>query len=609
MSTNGDEWRAGESGEPRTNSHPCPGTGTHAVCGWTGCGWMSFVESMSFLDEALSVRERRRAQRWLLRSSTPLLYFLGTLLLPWSVVPGVSSLFSGWSGQSWLESQPRWMFLTLALTVVGGAMAVAFARVSQLWQTERVQQTLEGWFLSRQEPGPVVVTATLSGAALALALSLPGAILIAGAAAPLQVPVLPILLTLTSLLFGALLSAAAATVVFLVSTGKARVSDVSPSERWSAGTPTALAMTAALLAIGLWLRIEAVEHGWARPWEEHPGRLLLAAGLLTPVPAILGFASPQWWVFRVMERLDLPLRPETAALLLLLLYATATVELLRWSEQAYRRLRVDPERAHRAPAPADDVESAEGGSHRYWAGFANPVWTRELRTRLRGREAPQFIFFASVTLAVGGFTPLVSAAGQLGDPIETAAAAREVFFWLAMTLTALIALVAPGLTAEAVGVERARGTLELLLATPLRRHEILLGKLLGDLSVLALLVSPSLPLFGFCYLFHGASAAQVIGIFLVLALTSVVCAVFGITASAVHARTMPAKWQAYLLSLGFCSFFGGPLWLTAALSSPPSGLGADAVGLWATSLLLLIVCGIVLAVLWGRACEQLEYVD
>ena len=58
----------------------------------------------------------------------------------------VTSLYSAvgwWSGQQALQDQPRWMFLTLALSLVGGGMATAFARVSQLWHTERARQTLE----------------------------------------------------------------------------------------------------------------------------------------------------------------------------------------------------------------------------------------------------------------------------------------------------------------------------------------------------------------------------------------------------------------------------------------------------------------------------------
>src|SRR4051794_9431953 len=102
------------------------------------------------------MRELRRARRWLRTSSVPTLYALGSVLLPWLVVPALYASVGGWFGQSVLQSQPSWMFLSLALALVGGAMATSFARVSQIWQTERVRQTLEGWFLSGQEPQPLV---------------------------------------------------------------------------------------------------------------------------------------------------------------------------------------------------------------------------------------------------------------------------------------------------------------------------------------------------------------------------------------------------------------------------------------------------------------------
>jgi ABC-type transport system involved in multi-copper enzyme maturation permease subunit len=506
------------------------------------------------------------------------------------------------------------MFVTLALTLVGGGMATAFTRVSQLWHTERTRQTLESWLLARLQPHPLVMTASLSGAAMALLLSLPGILLLAALAFPLAVRPTPLALTVASVVFSTLLASAVATCAFFAATlGAGRPAAAAAPGAAPPLLPFRYAAAlgaVAVLVLGLWLRIEAVEHGWGRDWEQHPSRLLLAAGLLTPVPALLGFADRRWWVFRVAERVDFPIRPEAALLLLLILYAAATLVLQRWSERAYQGLLSDPEMgagAVRSGAGDEEPIAAEAGG--YWAGFANPVWTRELRTRLRGRETPQFIFFASVALAVGGFAPLVSAAGLLGDPLETARVARDVFFWLTMTLAALMILVAPGLTAEAVGAERTRGSLELLLTTPLRRSEILRGKLLGDLSVLGLLISPSLPLLGFCYLFHGASGPQVVGIFLALALTGLLCAGYGITASAIYPRSMAAKWQAYLLALGSCGIYGGPLWLIGALASPSPEAAFAASGLAYITPALMALYGFVLANLWSRACDQLEYAE
>jgi ABC-type transport system involved in multi-copper enzyme maturation permease subunit len=576
------------------------------------------------LDEALAMREWRRSRRWLQTSSVPTFYVIGTILLPWVVVPALYASFRTWTGQVTLQDQPRWMYLSLALTLVGGAMAAAFTRVSQIWQTERRQKRLEGWFLSRQEPRPLVVTAALAGVALALVVSVPGVLLLLWTALWQRVTAAGLLLTLLLLPAGSALTAAAASAVFFVTTvagnrpgrrrrPKQEASPTNSGDHFITSLPHHLITLAlvALLALGLWLRIESVEHGWTRPWEEHPGRLLLAAGLLTPVPSILGFASRRWWVYRVVGRLDFRLTPEQAALVLLILYALTTLLLIHWSVAAYRLLRSEPERDRRAaPAAASEGEITQAGAHGYWAGFGNPVWTRELRTRLRGRKAPQFIFLATVALAVGGFTPLVTAAGQLGDPLATVAVAQDVFCWLAMTLTALIILVAPSLTAEAIGAERARGTLELLLATPLSRAEILRGMLLGDLSVLALLVGPSLPLFGFCYLFHGAEGWQVIGVFVVLGITALLCALLGVTASPVHTRTLQAKWQAYRLLLFFCGLIGGPVWLIAsprAINLLPSIFIVLIMAVPIVVLILLLP--FVLEALWRRACKHLDYLD
>src|SRR5437763_192174 len=81
-----------------------------------------------------------------------------------------------------------------------------------------------------------------------------------------------------------------------------------------------------------------------------------------------------------------------------------------------------------------------------------------------------------------------------------------------------------------------------------RPREILTGKALGATSVVSLLLSPSLPLFGLCYLFRGASAGQVIEVYLLLVFTIALCAYLGVTAAAMQRAVAAAKWQAYLLT-------------------------------------------------------------
>jgi ABC-type transport system involved in multi-copper enzyme maturation permease subunit len=313
-----------------------------------------------------------------------------------------------------------------------------------------------------------------------------------------------------------------------------------------------------------------------------------------------------WWASEIAGRL--PGRPAAleSALLLALLYLVACLFLLEVARRGFLRLRAEPELLEpRSPAEAP----AEPGEEFYWQGFRNPIWTREIRTRLRSRESAEFIFFVSVAVAAAGFLPLMVAGGQLTDPLQTAAVAREVFFWISMTLGAFLVLLTPGLTAEAVTTERSRGSLELLIGTPLRASEILHGKLLGAISILLLLLSPSLPLFALCALFHGASLRQVTGVYVVLAVQLTLCAYFGVTASAMHERVLPAKVQAYVIAFLLAGLPGGTLWLLAGLSLPSAGGQAGVQQLWVFTPGILTFCGFLMAWSWGTATERLATLE
>ena len=72
---------------------------------------------------------------------------------------------------------------------------------------------------------------------------------------------------------------------------------------------------------------------------------------------------------------------------------------------------------------------------------------------------------------------------------------------------------------------------------------------------------------------------------------------------------MAAKWQAYLLALGSCGIYGGPLWLIGTLASPGAEAAFASSGFALISPLLMALYGFVLANLWSRACDQMEYAE
>jgi ABC-type transport system involved in multi-copper enzyme maturation permease subunit len=257
------------------------------------------------------------------------------------------------------------------------------------------------------------------------------------------------------------------------------------------------------------------------------------------------------------------------------------------------------------PKPEATLEDV--GEEYYWKGFRNPVWTRDIRTRLRSKDTAEFIFFTSIAVAAGAFVPLVMTTNDLSDPLKTAMSAKQVFFWLTMTLVALVALITPGLTADTITQERTKGTLEMLVGTILRPREILLGKLLGAICVMLMLISPSLPLFGLCYLFHGASGLQVVQVYLLVIATLTISALIGLTQSAINSKAGMAKFWAFACTAVLVAFPGGPFWIAAAVAAPDPSMRQGLMGGAGVSAVIGVLWLFVLVLFWGNACEQIEY--
>lgn len=107
----------------------------------------------------------------------------------------------------------------------------------------------------------------------------------------------------------------------------------------------------------------------------------------------------------------------------------------------------------------------------------------ELRLGIRSRwvllSTLILLFFAVLLVFLGG-SPT---AGLDADPINLLVASLAT---LSVYLLPLIALL---LSFDSIAGEVDRGTLQLLLATPIRRSQLLLGKFLGHVSVLAIAVA------------------------------------------------------------------------------------------------------------------------
>ena len=547
------------------------------------------------LDEALLQLELLRLRRVFSRGYLPLLVAFAAVFVPWVALPALLRAFEFQIGGRSLFSHPHWPAASLLVSLTTAAFAAAATRGYQVWTTERRLQTLETWILSRQQPGQVVRATIATSAAWAILAVGPLAIWLLVAAVGRLSP-WQWLLSLTFLPLMAWLGAAAGVASFFIGTR------LDPRRGLWLGS-----LALAALLIMLWLQLEHAASGWQRPWEEHPIRLVQAAGLLTPIPTIFSVALPDWWRTQMPGLLgrQVPLWQGVLFQLALMLALAAFAQWL--SQRAFRQYWAAPDLIEELPNDPDGTH--ETGAQYYWKGFRNPVWTRDIRTRLRSRETTEFIFFASVAVAAGAFVPLIVALRDLADPLQTAKVAREAFFWLTLTLVGLITLIVPGMTAEGIAQERQSGTLDLLISSPLRPREILGGRAMGAICVALLLISPSLPLFGLCYLFHGAELKDVLGIYLLLFTTIAVTAIFGVTASAIHDKVVTAKIRAYALTAVFVGVYGGPFWIAAAIAGPNADARQAFQGLAGLGAITYAVAGYLCAYFWGNATERLEYIE
>lgn len=180
----------------------------------------------------------------------------------------------------------------------------------------------------------------------------------------------------------------------------------------------------------------------------------------------------------------------------------------------------------------------------------NPVLRRELRVRMRGRRA--FVVLGVYLLLVGAIVFGIHQAlvrDESGSRLQSFQVGQLLFAAFTLVEMSLLALIAPALTATAISGEREAGTYDLLLATPVRAHTIVWGKLLAALGYAALLIVASIPIASAVFLFGGVSPEDVWTASLLLVVTTVTFGLLGLFCSALARTSGVASVLSYVLTV------------------------------------------------------------
>ncbi len=186
-----------------------------------------------------------------------------------------------------------------------------------------------------------------------------------------------------------------------------------------------------------------------------------------------------------------------------------------------------------------------------------PIFWDEMRRRARNGRAQAVLFgYAAVLMAI-----LLIASLMFDAHTATVTQGQQSYvdwsrlghlLWQCFLLGQLIVmvLISPAVTAGAVSAERERGTLELLLLTPMGAWSLVSGKFLGALGQLLLVLLCGAPVVAITFIYGGVTPQELLLGYLLLGAASFFYATVGFVASCLCARTTPAIAWAYGLTLG-----------------------------------------------------------
>jgi ABC-type transport system involved in multi-copper enzyme maturation permease subunit len=222
-------------------------------------------------------------------------------------------------------------------------------------------------------------------------------------------------------------------------------------------------------------------------------------------------------------------------------------------------------------ATPDKIDTMNGDStsavvsESAWRGsaFSNPVLRRELLDRLRSWKTVLAIL--AIAMISCGLVFLRWPTDATVDVVSQGPVL--VFRPLALALTLAVMMLVPAFPATSLVAERRRGTLTLLLNSPMSAWQLYLGKLASNVALALILISVSLPALAACFAMGGISWVDHIGpLILVLIAMATQYAALGLWISIRSTSTDGALRWTYASILALAVFSIAPLVMTGNIS-------------------------------------------
>ncbi len=180
----------------------------------------------------------------------------------------------------------------------------------------------------------------------------------------------------------------------------------------------------------------------------------------------------------------------------------------------------------------------------------SPIFKKDELVSARSYSLPLMITAVNAALAIYILISLytITMNAQVTGEIAYQNFLRTYYIAAAVELLVIL-LVTPSLTASAILNEREQRTLSLLLTTQLRPADIVIGKLMGSLSTVGMMLITSFPVFATVFIYGGVAPVQILLLFLTYAASSLFSAVVGLTSATIMHGTAMTTTVAYAVIL------------------------------------------------------------
>jgi ABC-type transport system involved in multi-copper enzyme maturation permease subunit len=200
------------------------------------------------------------------------------------------------------------------------------------------------------------------------------------------------------------------------------------------------------------------------------------------------------------------------------------------------------------------------------APWKNPVFIKEIRTRMRGNRAfvVLTIHLFLVGLAIGLIYIIFQSSVSSGNSLEERRTFGKALFILILGLELMMmSFITPALTSGSISMERERQTFDLLRVTLLPARDLVLGKYTSGIIFIFLLLFTAIPLYGPAFLAGGVLLEEILIGILILTVTAFAFCAVGIFISSLSSRTLLSTVLAY--SFAIFIVFGIPIIMLIAL--------------------------------------------